>query len=304
VLREALKASLAGSEVSGKGILTLMAREADFYTPGEAAKLLGLAEFTVLGLLTSGELEGHQDEQAHWWIPAAVVDEAMRRSSGADAPVDPSAEETIAMPPVGKTGNAHTPENTPESEETAQFDADADSAQRTPLTDDDGQSASESGWTTTDQSARALGVTPRTVRRFIDRGELEGRKVTDGIVESWEVSIDSLYALRDKRVAEGHVRRDVPRKSVESQGTSDTTDYVRDLTDRLLRISSEAAELRTRLELTAKAESTLQEERVRLRQDWEQERQERQDAQREVQRLRDELEAERSKGFWRRLFGG
>ena len=212
------------------------------------------------------------------------------------------------MPPVGKTGNAHTPENapesTPESEETAQFDADADSAQRTPPTDDDGQSASESGWTTTDQSARALGVTPRTVRRFIDRGELEGRKVTDGIVESWEVSIDSLYALRDKRVAEGHVRRDVPRKSVESQSTSDTTDYVRDLTDRLLRISSEAAELRTRLELTAKAESTLQEERVRLRQDWEQERQERQDAQREVQRLRDELEAERSKGFWRRLFGG
>jgi predicted transcriptional regulator len=281
-----------------------MAREADFYTPSEAARLLGLAEFTVLGLLTSGELEGHQDEQARWWIPAAVVNEAMRRSSGGDAPVDPSAEETIAMPPVGKTGNAHTPENTPESEKTAQFDADDDSAQRTPLTDDDGQSASESGWTTTDQSARALGVTPRTVRRFIDRGELEGRKVTDGIVESWEVSIDSLYALRDKRVAEGHVRRDVPRKSVESQSTSDTTDYVRDLTDRLLRISSEAAELRTRLELTAKAESTLQEERVRLRQDWEQERQERQDAQQEVQRLRDELEAERSKGFWRRLFGG
>ena len=222
-----------------------MLREADFYTPGEAARLLGLTEFTVLGLLTSGRLEGHQDEQARWWIPAAAVDEAARRSRGADAPVDPSAEETIAMPPVGKTGNAHTPENTPESEEVAQFDADADSAQRTPLTDDDGQSASESGWTTTDQSARALGVTPRTVRRFIDRGELEGRKVTDGIVESWEVSIDSLYALRDKRVAEGHVRRDVPRKSVESQGTSDTTDYVRDLTDRLLRISSEAAELRT-----------------------------------------------------------
>ena len=149
MLRETLKASLAGSEGLGRGILTLMAREADFYTPGEAAKLLGLAEFTVLGLLTSGELEGHQDEQAHWWIPAAVVDEAMRRSSGADAPVDPSAEETIAMPPVGKTGNAHTPENTPEgtpeSEETAQFDADADSAQRTSLTDDDGQSASESG---------------------------------------------------------------------------------------------------------------------------------------------------------------
>ncbi len=34
-----------------------MPKEADFYTPGEAAKLLGLAEMTVLGLLTAGQLE-------------------------------------------------------------------------------------------------------------------------------------------------------------------------------------------------------------------------------------------------------
>jgi excisionase family DNA binding protein len=66
-----------------------MPREADFYTPGEAARLLGLTEFTVLGLLTSGQLEGHQDEQARWWIPAAAVGEAVRRSRGADAPVRP-----------------------------------------------------------------------------------------------------------------------------------------------------------------------------------------------------------------------
>ena len=176
--------------------------------------------------------------------------------------------------------------------------------QWTPPTDDDGQATSESGWTTTDQAARSLGVSPRTVRRFIDRGQLEGRKVTEGIVETWEVSIDSLYALRDKRISEGQVRRNVPRKSTESQGAADTTDYIRDLTDRLLRISAEAAELRTRLELTFKAESTLQEERDRLRQDWERERQERQEAQEEAQRLREELVAERSKGFWQRLFGG
>jgi regulator of replication initiation timing len=176
--------------------------------------------------------------------------------------------------------------------------------QQTPSTDDGGQATSESGWTTTDQAARSLGVSPRTVRRFIDRGDLEGRKVTEGIVEAWEVSIDSLYALRDKRISEGQVRRNVPRKSVERQGASDTTDYIRDLTDRLLRLSSEAAELRTRLELTFKAESTLQEERDRLRQDWERERQERQEAQEEAQRLREELVAERSKGFWQRLFGG
>ena len=287
-----------------------MAREADTFTPGEVARALGLTEFTVLSLLTSGQLEGHQDEQARWWIPASAIDEAiMRRSASTDVQPDPSVEETVSMPPVSPTGSADTPAtDTPASEDTIQFEADAEAdagpAEWTPPTDDDGQTTSESGWTTTDQAARSLGVSPRTVRRFIDRGELEGRKVTEGIVEAWEVSIDSLYALRDKRISEGQARRNVPRKSTESQGAADTTDYIRDLTDRLLRISAEAAELRTRLELTFKAESTLQEERDRLRQDWERERQERQEAQEEAQRLREELVAERSKGFWQRLFGG
>ncbi len=74
-----------------------MPKEADFYTPSEAADWLGLAELTVLGLLTSGELEGHQDEQGRWWIPAAAVDEAVRRSRDTDPIADPSTEETVAV---------------------------------------------------------------------------------------------------------------------------------------------------------------------------------------------------------------
>ena len=77
-----------------------MPKEADFYTPSEAANMLGLAEFTILGLLTSGQLEGHQDEQARWWTPAAAVEEAVRRDRDADPLTDPSAEETIAMEAV------------------------------------------------------------------------------------------------------------------------------------------------------------------------------------------------------------
>jgi len=71
-----------------------MPREADYYSPGEAARMLGLAEFTVLGLLTSGQLEGQQDEQARWWIPATAVDEAVRRNRGIETSVHPSMEET------------------------------------------------------------------------------------------------------------------------------------------------------------------------------------------------------------------
>src|SRR5215212_8240076 len=155
-----------------------MAREADFYTPGEVARALGLTEFTVLSLLTSGQLEGHQDEQARWWIPASAIDDAiMRRSASTDVQPDLSLEETTAMPPVSPTGSADTPAtDTPASEETIQVEADAevdaDPVQWTPSTDGDGQTPSEASLTTTDQTSRSLGVSPRTVRRFIDRGEL------------------------------------------------------------------------------------------------------------------------------------
>ena len=54
--------------------------------------------------------------------------------------------------------------------------------------------------------------------------------------------------------------------------------------------TAEAVEMRTRLEITEQAQSTIEEEAKRLREENEQ--------------LREELEAERSKGFWRRLFGG
>ena len=71
---------------------------------------------------------------------------------------------------------------------------------------------------------------------------------------------------------------------------------VQDLTTDLIRRTAEAAELRTRLELTERTESSL-------REDLEREREERQRHQEEAQRLREELEAERSKGFWQRVFG-
>jgi regulator of replication initiation timing len=276
-----------------------MPREADFYTPGEAARLLGLAERTILGLLTSGQLEGHQDERARWWIPFGAI-EAMQRSREASNSTDLSAEQTI---PMEAMSSADTTES-PARKEPDQLEAETKTTRRTQSADNEGQSASKSGWTTTTQSARTLGVSPRTVRRFIDRGELEGRKVTEGIVETWEVSIDSLYALRNKRISEGQVRGNVLRKSVQGQTTTDVpADYVRDLTDRLLHLSSEVGELRGRLELTVKAESTLQEERDRLVGELEREREERREAREEAEKLRTELEAERSKGFWRRLFG-
>jgi len=268
-----------------------MPREADFYTPGEAARLLGLPEFTVLGLLTSGQLEGHQDEQARWWIPAVAVDEAVRRGRDTDAPVDPSAEETIAMPPVSPAGSA----DEPAGDEPTQFEAVAGSLPRTPSTDDEGEgpteapsgdrggSAGDQGWVTTKVAAEALGVTLRTIHTYVHEGELEGKAEQEGINKRLLVSIASLDELRVRRETEGKFRPQRGHSSGPEKSEGDVAEVIRDLSARLEARAAEAASLRTRLELTVEAESTLK-ERVAM--------------------LEEELEAERSKGFWRRLFGG
>jgi hypothetical protein len=72
---------------------------------------------------------------------------------------------------------------------------------------------------------------------------------------------------------------------------------IRELVARLEARSAEAADARARLELAERAQSAL-------RGELEGEREERRRMGEEAGRLREELEAERSKGFWRRVFGG
>jgi len=147
-----------------------------------------------------------------------------------------------------------------------------------------------SGWTTTAAAAKALGVSPRTVRLYIERGELEGQLEQGTDKRVWLVSIDSLNTLRAKRGTGGIV----PDESPEIAET--IPDAMHDLAVRLENRAAEAADLRTRLQLTAQTQSTLEQERRQLQEDL-QRKEER------VEELERELEAERSKGFWKRLFG-
>ena len=152
-------------------------------------------------------------------------------------------------------------------------------------------SRQDSGWTTTAAAAKALNVSPRTVRLYIERGELSGKleEATDKRV--WLVSIDSINTLRARRGSSGTV----PEQSPEIAET--IPDAMRDLALRLESRAAEAAELRTRLELTAHTQSSVEEERVSLAEELANERE-------RAEQLQAELEAERSKGFWQRLFGG
>jgi len=157
-----------------------------------------------------------------------------------------------------------------------------------------------SGWTTTEVAAASLGVTPRTIRSYIQQGELVGKLQGKGIEQAWKVSIASLEELRDKRKSQGKKNRRV-RKS--SSIEEDIAEVIESLSARLETRVAEAADLKARLELTAKAESTLQAERDRLVADLDQEREERNRERERAEQLQLELEAERSKGFWQRLLG-
>ncbi len=205
----------------------------------------------------------------------------------------------------------------------------------------EGNDEESSGWVNTDVAAEALGVSARSVRNYILDGALVARKEKVGINERYVVSVDSLQALRDERKQEGKLqgkRRGASRQAeTTAEGAAElvrttAVDMLRETLTSLEMHMSQNAELRVRLELTERAESTLREELERERQErveaqgrvgsLEQERSETQHKvgqlsqehaqlkeehsrlQSEAEQLRDELEAERSKGFWARLFGG
>ena len=144
----------------------------------------------------------------------------------------------------------------------------------------------QSGWITTDVAARAVRVSPRTIRRLIEWGELEAKAEGEGVERRWLVSVDSLHAYRAARTETAGVSH--PDRDAEV--ADNIADVLRDLSARVEERTAEAVEMRTRLEITEQAQSTIEDEAKRLRE--------------ENERLREELEAERSKGFWRRLFGG
>ena len=150
-----------------------------------------------------------------------------------------------------------------------------------------GHIAAPSGWVTTRVAAQALGVDPRTVRKYIKQGKLAARAEGVGVEKTYLVSIDSVYALRDTRTGPGVIRENSPRGAAEYSVSEDLVDLVRDLTSEVGRRSTEAAELRTKLELTERAESSIREA---LEQRLEAERLRRELAERERDELRRQLE--------------
>ena len=132
-----------------------------------------------------------------------------------------------------------------------------------------------SGFVTTKVAAQSLGVNPRTIRTYIERGDLEAKVEGEGIQKTYLVSIDSLYALREQRGYPRHSRgqnRDRTATTSAEVPPGELAEVIRDLTAELVQKAASEAELRTRLELSAQAESSVQAERERLLEDLARER--------------------------------
>lgn len=140
-----------------------------------------------------------------------------------------------------------------------------DDGQRRPVVADTSPS---SGWVTTDVAAKAVRVSPRTIRRMIDRGELKAKAEGEGIERRWLVDIDSIQALRSSRTGSGNG----PVSGREREPADGIADVIRDMAARLEERTAEAVEYRTRLELTELAQSTVEAERERLSEDLARER--------------------------------
>jgi hypothetical protein len=135
-------------------------------------------------------------------------------------------------------------------------------------------------------AARILDVGEHRVRQMLREGELEGER--DPILDRWKIPKAAVHALREKRP-----RQKAPPPTALTGAPSEGADLLSVVRD----LERELGRMEGRLQITEVAESTLREslERERERADRLEER---------AEKLRDELEAERSKGFWVRLFGG
>jgi chromosome segregation ATPase len=141
-----------------------------------------------------------------------------------------------------------------------------------------------SGWVSTAVAARALRVTPRSIRTYIDQGRLEARAQGEGVRKSWLVSVESLEALRDARDASERGRGSVrpPEKAAE--------DLFLEVTSRLEIRSAEVGELRVRLQIAERTQNMLEEERRQLADDLKRERETAERLERDYKEVQGEVE--------------
>lgn len=131
--------------------------------------------------------------------------------------------------------------------------------------------AGSSGYTTTKQAAKALGVSRRTVQSYVRRGELEAVVEGEGVEKTFFVSIDSLNALRERRRVSGEGAQTFAEDASETSAGSGVTtnaakragEFAPDLIEVVQDLQYRLGRAEAQVELTARTESTLREQLAR-----------------------------------------
>ena len=290
-----------------------MAGDVRYYTLEDAARMLRLPPERVRQMLEDGELVGTKTgDTGGWRVPmredprpgpspvrtptAPPTEPASEPAPEASAEGRAAADSEPTELPIARAETAEPPE---ESGEPGPPPAELEEA-RQPAEPPRGEDAaispditSVSGWVSTQQAAKALGISARTVRWHIDRGNLDAKPEGEGVERTWRVSVDSLQAYRDSRQAAAPSPRDyrAPAQAAEI-AAEDPGDAIRALADRLVEEARRAEAARVRLELAERAQSTLEAELAEERRRREEAERAREGTERELEELRKRLEAE------------
>jgi excisionase family DNA binding protein len=134
------------------------------------------------------------------------------------------------------------------------------------------------------EAAQLLNVHRNTVHNRIKAGRIRAHKVIEGDREVYRVERDSLGIGRtDAHVHTLDAQRPMPGEEIALLLADRLEDIVQGYALELGDVREQLGEERAKRQQAEERVSATEEE---------------------AQRLREELEAERSKGFWRRLFGG
>jgi hypothetical protein len=185
-------------------------READYYTPWEAAKALGIPPIRVFAMLCSGELEGRQDERARWWVPVGAVERARHHLETPSGPSDPSKHDDAEGRPAN--GEARSEGILPSlqglpsgadvagSEETGHEQGEASGPASPPISRINEAGAEEDEHYTVDEAAQILELSPACVRQMLRAGELEGKRREErieGVLGPWRIPQRAVHALKE-----------------------------------------------------------------------------------------------------------
>jgi predicted ArsR family transcriptional regulator len=270
--------------------------------------MLRLTPERLREMLEDGELEGTMTgDAAGWRVPLRGFPEAAAppvEAPPAPPPMEPSIEPDVGegetaeeAPPEPATAPAETRE-LPEVPGEPGLPPPTIKEPRQPVEQARGDDAadipeptSESGWVTTQQAAKALGISARTVRWHIERGNIDAKLEGEGVERTWRVSVDSLQAFRDSRQRQGQAPRDyrASRSSAET-AAEDAGSAIRELADRLVEEARRAEAARVRLELAERAQSSLEAELTEERRRREEAEGQRRQAELERDAARRELE--------------